>query len=782
MATDVLLGHDDCEDLVRLLHSHRTSHVAIVGKSGFGKTTLIEHLALADMHDGTAAVIIDAHGDLTRRLIALAPTVAHDKIVLVEPNTERPFGLNLYECVDPNDPAEVERTVGHVRNVFDKLMGHEVSGGYRALIDPGLRNTARALVANGLTMAELPLLYTDAAFRAAVIRALPTATDYWLEYERSDPRRRQEKREPILNKVARFLDDGLIAPMVSQAKTTIPIRQAMDHGGTLVLNLAGQNSETVSFLGMVLLSTLSNELHRRERIPENQRRRVHLYLDEYGRFATPTTHWLLREGRKYGLGMTIAQQDLAQTPKLEALDVETLITFQVSGADARLISGNLDRTPRRTRRVLRPRTEAQYLESEDEVWDSASAKSRCEALRRHQRLTEQGAKTADLLLSFFDSHLNRRLHMTPNHVDRGWTYEGSFPIDQIRAGKPIPTGGDTPLSWHIPFNPAGCYFEHIVETFEEYGCCTRGRYPSSLGWEVPFPEAYVLRSDASSWSWFSFLVYGTDRENVLVAPYLAELSQLLSELYSSRGFSFKPRNRTWLDREAPRPFTGTGERINAQTTFWPTRGDWRIQLFPPAVEWFAEKIRSLQEQVSAYESLTSQIDRELAAHRTLEQRQIPMGELHVLNSDGEKLYEYVEEPDQSHADRREEIITTLVTLKRHLSYCKITDSAGHPREHLVTMLPPAGQAEASLNRSDSGHNIFSVRTRSRMAYGTSREEVARVAAQRVQDLSPTANVTSSTADKKDRHSTRREDTTRNTQQQQKSKPPSIGRRSPKKNQ
>lgn len=359
MGADVTLGRPEDGEPVLLRYDHRTAHVAILGKSGFGKTTLLEHLVLSDMRDNTAVIVIDAHGDLTRRLVSLAPSDARDKIVLVEPNDERPFGLNLYARPDPTDMRSPETAVDHIMEIFNKLMGAEA--GYRSIIDPGLRNTARLLIANDLTMAELPLLYSDEAFRRSALSRVANryVHDYWRDYDQSPPREQQQRRDSILNKVGRFLEDDLTLLMVAQP-TTIPIKQVMDEGGILLFNLAGLGRTTTSLLGMVLLATIERLFHERERLPAKQRKRVHLYLDEYGRFETPTTRQMLAECRKYGLGATIAHQKLAQTPEREALDVQTLISFQLGAEDAYAVAGSFDCTPIRTKRVARQRTEPDY--------------------------------------------------------------------------------------------------------------------------------------------------------------------------------------------------------------------------------------------------------------------------------------------------------------------------------------------------------------------------------------------------------------------------------------
>ncbi|MFD5620849.1 type IV secretory system conjugative DNA transfer family protein [Streptomyces yangpuensis] len=393
MGSDVLLGHTEDGESVLLRYDHRTAHVAILGKSGFGKTTLLEHLVLGDMRDGTAAIVIDAHGDLTKRLVSLAPSDARNKIVLIEPNEERPFGLNLYAHPDPVEMRSPETAVDHIMEIFNKLMGAEA--GYRSIIDPGLRNSARLLIANGLTMAELPLLYSDAAFRRRALLRVENryVHDYWRDYDQCPPREQQQRRDPILNKVSRFLEDDRTLLMVAQP-TTIPIRQVMDEGGILLLNLAGLGRSTISLLGMILLAAIEKLFHERERVPEQQRKRVHLYLDEYGRFETPTARQMLAECRKYGLGATIAYQDLTQTPEKEALKVESLISFQLGAEDAYAAAGSFDCTPIRMKKVARQRTEPQYREREEEIWDSERSHTLHEGLCRDLEEAESDYRAA----------------------------------------------------------------------------------------------------------------------------------------------------------------------------------------------------------------------------------------------------------------------------------------------------------------------------------------------------------------------------------------------------
>ncbi|MFD8750190.1 type IV secretory system conjugative DNA transfer family protein [Kitasatospora sp. NPDC059577] len=594
MGSDVLIGHEGLAP-VYLRNSNRTAHVAILGKSGYGKTTLLEHLVLADMRDGTGAIVIDAHGDLTRDLVALAPFKSSDRpddpstrVILVEPNTEQPFGLNLYECPPGAKSEVVENTVGQVLEIFHKLMGTE-GAGLRPIIDPGFRNTARVLIANQLTMAELPLLYTDQAFRHDALRRVTNqyVRQYWQDYEAATSQKRAEKSDPILNKVGRFLEDDRIRLMVSQTKSTIPFQDVMDNGGTLILNLASLDRESVSFLGMVFLSVLSNVIQKRDEVPKHRRRRVHLYLDEYGRFATSTTRRLIDEARKYEIGITIAHQNLAQTPDREALSVETLITFQLSADDAHEVAGTFDCTPIRTKRVARQRTEPQYREWEEEVWDSDVARRYYEELKSRLEAIESEYRNLD--------------------------QENAVAAGMLREIRPLPR----------------------KHRFDSLNGTVYGVY---IIHDLPFG----LRSPEID---------------------MHQLVNILARLHSKYGR--QPRGdelseaHQWLDAALARC-----EEIYRNSEV----------LLP-----------QLREELNKLKSKTTSLYEQ---HASLEPRKEHTGDTPV--KDGwETVYDYIDELDQTHADRQAEIANILTQLPKYVMYGKVTAADGKPHEYTVKTLPPA---------------------------------------------------------------------------------------------
>ncbi|MFJ8565843.1 type IV secretory system conjugative DNA transfer family protein [Streptomyces sp. NPDC093514] len=774
MPSDVLLGHSG-DRPVYLPYGHRTAHVAILGKSRYGKTTLLEHLVLTDMQAGTAAIVVDAHGDLSRRLVTLADGRSRDRIVLVEPNTDRAFGLNIYECPDRANPDAVTRTVDNVVDIFNKLMGQEGSA-YRPYIDQGLRNTARVLIANGYTMAELPLLYTDAVFREAALHALPMTTHYWQEYEQSDPRRRQEKREPVLNRVARFLEDGLIAPMVSQARTTIPIQQVLNEGRTLLFNLSGLARETTSFLGMVFLSVLTDALEQRAQILKGERKRVHLYLDEYGRFATPATQRMIHELGKHEVGITIAHQSLSQTPEREALSVETLIVFQLSGDDAKLVSQQLDVNPVRVRTRLQQSTEPQYNEWDEEVWISDTTRNQYEQLCRKRDAATAKASRSQRILYLLDKALNSESHFS-SRVDhrRTYSYDGNFPVKEICGGMSVTEESEMPIKWHKAFNPYGGYIEDMAESPED---CTDG----GLIWYSTLFEAYFLKSVVCYFSWFRWVVdraAENDDDRELLKPFIDEVPNILALPYAHTQFRFivtdyfagPAHNVLGTERSRSGPFRA-----------WPVQGAWCVESFPAAVVWLANRITTLQSDLDRAQRLATQCQVMHATNCKMEHRKEYIGEKPVTQEIWESgrgnvtqpLYHFVEEPAQSSADRVAEVANSLTQLPRYVAYCKLPDDSGHMREHRIQAVPPA--VPDSLSTGESTWNI--VRSRSRNVYGRRPDEIARLAEARKQPPRIFGPPPVDLAQQKAREENLHKEEARK-QRESGLKPPSITRRSPR---
>jgi hypothetical protein len=353
----VVMGHDTAtRGQVSLGHDDRPLGVTVIGRTGFGKSTLLEHMIVSDINDGISCVVIDAHGDLTGDVIAflIDPDIPKtERIHLIELWEEKPFRLNLFAVPDPEKRGAVDRTADGIVQVFKKLFGSPHA--YAPRLERDLGQAARTVIANNGTLMDVTRLYWDTAFRRQYLQNVTNnkTREYWENFDRiGRVEKQQEQLESTINRLDQFLASELAQQIFGSTETTIPLEKVLNEPGhALFVRIPhGEIGEKMcNYLGSLILCVLANLIYARANVPEEQRNRVHLYLDEYGRFCNPVTASLLTEGRKYNLGTTIAHQTRAQVPDEEnraaELQVGTLVCLRLIPEDGNELAGNFPVKP-----------------------------------------------------------------------------------------------------------------------------------------------------------------------------------------------------------------------------------------------------------------------------------------------------------------------------------------------------------------------------------------------------------------------------------------------------
>lgn len=320
----------------------RLSHTYVIGKTGTGKSTLLELLIRQDIACGRGLALLDPHGDLIERILASIPRErASDLIYFNVPDREHPLGFNPLEGVAPKRRA---LAAAGLLEVFKNLWPD--SWGPR--LEHILRNALLALFEQPqATLADVTRLFSDPDFRkqVAVVTTNEQVRDFWLrEFESYPSRLQAEAVAPIQNKVGAFLADPVLNQIMTQERSAFKFRQVMDEVKVLLVNLAkGQVGEsTASLLGSMLVSRMSLAALNRSEIPEVKRRPFFIYLDEFHSFHTSGLNTLLSESRKYGVGLVLAHQYLSQLPQpiADAVlgNVGTIIAFRVGPQDTEILS------------------------------------------------------------------------------------------------------------------------------------------------------------------------------------------------------------------------------------------------------------------------------------------------------------------------------------------------------------------------------------------------------------------------------------------------------------
>lgn len=320
----------------------RRRHIYIIGKTGMGKSTLLENMIFSDIQEGRGLAVIDPHGDLADAVLRFIPSHRTNDVVIFDPSDrDYPVAFNMLENIDPAFNTIVcSGLVGIFKKIYAESWGPR--------LEHILRNTILSLLEYpNTTMLGIPRILQDRDFRKKVLRKItdPIVKSFWVnEFEKMDPKIRVEAISPILNKVGQFLSSPIIRNILGQPKSAVDLRFAMDHKKIVIINLSkGKIGEdTSSLLGAMLITKFQLDAMSRANIAEKDRTDFYLYVDEFQNFATDSFATILSEARKYKLNLTMANQYIAQMPE-EVRDavfgnVGTIMSFQVGFDDAEYIS------------------------------------------------------------------------------------------------------------------------------------------------------------------------------------------------------------------------------------------------------------------------------------------------------------------------------------------------------------------------------------------------------------------------------------------------------------
>jgi CxxC-x17-CxxC domain-containing protein len=319
----------------------RRRHMYIIGKTGMGKTTMLENLVISDIQAGKGLAIVDPHGDFAEKILDYIPSSRVNDVVYFNPaDVDYPIAFNVMEQVDSRYRHLV---ASGLIGVFKKIWAD--SWGPR--LEYLLRNAILGLLEYpGSTILAVPRMLVDENYREKVIKKIsdPVVKAFWNEeFKMYHKQFMVDAISPIQNKVGQFLSTSLIRNIVSQPHSTINIREIMDNGKILILNLSkgriGEDSSAL--LGAMMITKIQLAAMERVDIPEEERKDFYLYVDEFQNFATESFADILSEARKYHLNLTIAHQYITQMEE-EVRDavfgnVGTIIAFRVGAADAEFI-------------------------------------------------------------------------------------------------------------------------------------------------------------------------------------------------------------------------------------------------------------------------------------------------------------------------------------------------------------------------------------------------------------------------------------------------------------
>lgn len=322
----------------------RQRHVYVIGKTGMGKSTLLENMAVQDIQNGEGMAFIDPHGSAAETLLNYIPEHRINDVLYFAPfDTENPVSFNIMEDVGEDKRHLV---VSGLMSVFKKIW----IDAWSARMEYILSNTLLALLEYpDSTLLGVNRMLSDKEYRKLVVDNVkdPGVKAFWVdEFAKYNERYMQEAGDAIKNKIGQFTANPVIRNIIGQSKSSFDIRKMMDEKKILIMNLSkGLIGESnANLLGSMLTTRIYlAAMSRADLSPEKMRDmpNFYFYVDEFQSFANATFANILSEARKYHLNLTIAHQYIEQMEEevKSAVfgNVGTIISFRVGPFDAEIL-------------------------------------------------------------------------------------------------------------------------------------------------------------------------------------------------------------------------------------------------------------------------------------------------------------------------------------------------------------------------------------------------------------------------------------------------------------
>jgi len=319
----------------------RRRHLYVVGKSGTGKSKLLELFISEDIKNGEGVAVLDPHGDLVDNVVRMIPEHRKDDVIYFDPgDTDFPVAFNPLVKVD--ESLKMQMTVGFI-NIFKKLFGDNWSD----RLEHVLRYTTLALLDSpDTTVLSILKMLSDKNYRQTITARIKDSVvkNFWVnEFAGWSEKFDAEAITPLLNKVGQFVATNMIRNIIGQPNNKFDIRKVMDEKKILLMKVSKGllGEENSNLLGAMIVTKIYQAAMSRADTPEEKREDFYVYVDEFQNFATETFEEILSEARKYKLNLTIAHQFVGQlNPQMIKTvfgNVGSMLSFRVGAEDAQVL-------------------------------------------------------------------------------------------------------------------------------------------------------------------------------------------------------------------------------------------------------------------------------------------------------------------------------------------------------------------------------------------------------------------------------------------------------------
>jgi anion-transporting ArsA/GET3 family ATPase len=326
----------------------RRRHLYIIGKSGVGKTKLLELMIRQDIAQGHGICLIDPHGDVVDETLEFVPKHRMEDVVIIDPSDiNYPVSFNPLANIDPD--LKHQFTQGLIE-VMEKQFG----ANWTPRLEHVFRFTTLALLDYPhATMRGMISMLTDRNYRQKVIEYIKDdmVKRFWaIEFADWSEKFDSDAIIPLVNKLGQFLSDPMLRNIFGQKENKVNIEKLMNEKKIILINLSKGRigEENSSFFGSMFVTKIKQAGMARAAMAKEDRKDFYLYIDEFQNVVTETFENILSEARKYGLCLTVAHQYVAQLlPRVQQAilgNVGSMIVFRIGGDDAEQLAPEMQPT------------------------------------------------------------------------------------------------------------------------------------------------------------------------------------------------------------------------------------------------------------------------------------------------------------------------------------------------------------------------------------------------------------------------------------------------------
>ncbi|MDA2919709.1 type IV secretion system DNA-binding domain-containing protein [Desulfobacterota bacterium AH_259_B03_O07] len=328
---------------VTLPHDERLRHTHLIGKSGWGKSTLIENLILEDIKQGTGICLIEPHGDLIDDLILpKIPPEHRDRVIYFDPVVS-PIRINIFEVAPGENPSAI---ADDLLSIFQRINPTGASTSWGPQMEQVLSQGVLAILKHeeGGHIGTLHDFLLKEKFRNDYIKGVHDehVREFWEHFKegfrRDAPITAQRRIDPLVRR-----ED--LRRVLSHTKSSISFRRIMDEGKILLVKVSSMGAIEAYMIGSLIASKMISAAMSREDIPEEERKPFYLYIDECHHFLCKSLQEILTGMRKFGLGLVLSHQFVSQLFESDEILAKAImqgpnirVGYQMEGADAATIA------------------------------------------------------------------------------------------------------------------------------------------------------------------------------------------------------------------------------------------------------------------------------------------------------------------------------------------------------------------------------------------------------------------------------------------------------------